>query len=67
MQTNHLHVLTYIKIKGEVGTVKLVPSKHAYMGPIGAIHMGSIWGVQPGSTWVPYGLSHLHGALTGPT
>ena len=35
-----------------------IPSKHAYMGPI--------WGVQPGSTWVPYGLAHIGVAQMGP-
>ena len=34
------------------------PSKHAYMGPI--------WGVQPGSAWVPYGLAHMPFAQMGP-
>ena len=36
----------------------LQPSKHAYMGPI--------WRVQPGSTWVPYGLAHMRVAQMGP-
>ena len=31
-----------------------------YMGPISAAHMGPRWGVQPGSTWVPYRLPHKH-------
>ena len=28
--------------------------------------MGRIWGVQPGSAWVPYGLSHMRVAQVGP-
>ena len=27
-----------------------------HMGPI----LAPIWGVQPGSTWVPYGLAHVN-------
>ena len=34
------------------------PSKHTDMGPI--------WGVQPGSAWVPYGLAHMRVAQMGP-
>ena len=43
-----------------------VQSKHAYMGPIWATHMRPILGVQPRSTWVPYGLAHMRVAQMGP-
>ena len=42
------------------------PRKHTYMGPIWATLMEPIWGVQPGSAWVPYGLSHMRVAQMGP-
>ena len=45
---------------------QLDPSKHAYIGPIWATHMGPISGVQPGSAWVPYGLAHMRVAQMGP-
>ena len=52
----------------------VVPSKHAYMGPIWGTHMGPLWGthmgplwgVQPGSAWDPYGLAHMRVAQMGP-
>ena len=43
-----------------------ISSKHAYMGLIWATHMGTIWGVQPGSTCVHYWLSHMRVAQMGP-
>ena len=48
----------------QINSTKL-HSKHAYMGPILAIHMGRIWGVQLGSAWVLYGLANMRVAQMG--
>ena len=52
-------ILNVCKYVVSCSILAVMPSKHAYMGPIWATHMGPIWGVQPGSAWIPYWLAHM--------
>ena len=55
-----------LSVTRECMCTKYCPSKHVYMGPIWVQYGLPIWGVQPGSAWVPYGLAHMSVAQMGP-